>query len=441
MALPVVAIVGRPNVGKSTFFNKLIGKRVSIEENTPGVTRDRIYGKVKWLDYKFTLIDTGGIDLYSDEHMLKNIREQANIAIELADLILFLVDGKDGVTPADEEIALSLKKFNKKVIMIVNKIDDFKDQNLIYDFYNLGFEPLPVSSINMLNLGDILDEIVKNLNFDNHLENDENLIKVAIVGKPNAGKSSLVNLILGEDRLIVTPIAGTTRESVDTEFSFDGINYQFTDTAGIRRKKKINNDIEHYSVLRSFGAIDNSDIAVLVVDANEGFTEQDKRIIGYAHEEGKGIIVLINKWDLIEKNNKTYKRWKESFYDEFPFIRYALIEMISVVKKERTDKILNMIKKVYNNRNRRIATGGLNELINEAILMHQLPKKKGKMLKIYYVTQAETTPPTFVMFINSSECMHFSYLRYIENRIRESYDFSGTPIRFVLKPKSKGLDL
>ena len=435
MAKPVVAIVGRPNVGKSTFFNKMIGSRVSIEEDLPGVTRDRVYGTARWLNRSFTIIDTGGLDPTSEDLLLSQIRSQAEVAMELADAVLFMVDGKAGLTHDDEEIAQLLRHTKKPVLLVVNKVDDFKDEDVVYDFYALGFPTIAVSSVNSLNFGDLLDQLLSYLPEKDFPEEEKESIHVSIVGRPNAGKSSLVNALLGEERVIVSNIAGTTREAIDTEFDRDGKHYILTDTAGIRRRKKVNEPVEHYSVLRSFHAIDRSDVTLLMIDASEGFTEQDKRIIGYAHEAGKGIMILVNKWDLIEKDNKSYGQWKGEFLRQFPFLRYAIIEMISVVKKERLHKIFPTIDMIYENVNRRIPTGRLNEVINEVILLHPLPQDKGKSLKIYYATQSQVAPPTFVLFINEEKLMHFSYLRYLENRILENFDFLGTPMRFVLNEK------
>lgn len=432
---PVVAIVGRPNVGKSTFFNKLVGSRISIEEDIPGVTRDRVYGRARWLDRSFTVIDTGGLDPKSEDLLLSEIRNQAQIAMDLADVIVFMVDAKTGITPDDREIGLHLRRTNKPVILVVNKIDDFKDEGLIYDFFELGFYTIGISSVNILNFGDLLDEIISQLPPNKKEEEDLETISIAIVGRPNVGKSSLVNVLVGEERVIVSDIPGTTREAIETGFSQDGRDFLITDTAGIRRKKKINENVEHYSVLRSFNAIENSDVTVLMVDASQGFAEQDKRIIGFAHEAGKAIIVLVNKWDLIEKDNKSYKKWKNDFYLEFPFLKYAMVELISVTEKERIARIVPMVIRAFENANRRISTGQLNELLNEVVLLHPMPQDKGKSLKIYYATQSQVAPPTFVLFVNEERLMHFSYLRYLENRIRESFDFEGTPIKFILKEK------
>ncbi len=437
MAKPVVCIVGRPNVGKSTFFNKIVGKRISIEEDTPGVTRDRVYANAVWLNNEFTIIDTGGIEFGSKDSLTNEIREQAEIAIRFSDVILFMVSAKDGLTNADEQLAKLLRKSSKKVILVVNKIDSFKDRNEIYDFYQLGYEPIPVSSINSLNFGDLLDEVVANFGDLSEYDYDDDILRVAIVGKPNVGKSSLLNVLSGENRVIVSNVPGTTREAIDEQIEINGKQYIFTDTAGIRRKKKIKENIESFSVIRSFYAIDRSDIVILMVDASEGFSEQDKRIIGYAHNNGKGILVLINKWDLIEKENKTYKKWKDDFYNEFGFLKYALVEMISVKDKNRLSKVVDYIDLIEKNRARRISTGQLNDLISEAILLNSNMSEGGSKLRVYYCVQVEVNPPKFVLFINNKKHLHFSYLRYLENRIRDRYDYSGTPIIISVKEKGK----
>ncbi len=437
MAKPVVCIVGRPNVGKSTFFNKIVGKRISIEEDTPGVTRDRVYADATWLNHEFTIIDTGGIEFGSKDSLTNEIKQQAEIAIRFSDVILFMVSAKAGLTSADEQLAKLLRKTNKKVILIVNKVDSFKDKNEIYDFYKLGYEPIPISSINSLNFGDLLDEIVLNFGDMSKYDYDDDILRVAIVGKPNVGKSSLLNVLAGENRVIVSTVPGTTREAIDEQIEINGKKYIFTDTAGIRRKKKIKENIESFSVIRSFYAVDRSDIAILMVDASEGFSEQDKRIIGYAHNNGKGILVLINKWDLIEKENKTYKKWKDDFYNEFAFLKYALVEMISVKDKSRLSKIIDYINIIEENRSRRISTGQLNDLISEAILLNSNMSEGGSKLRVYYCVQVDIKPPTFVLFINSKKHLHFSYIRYLENRIRDRYDYSGTPIVINVKEKGK----
>lgn len=438
MSKPVVAIVGRPNVGKSTFFNKVVGRRISIEQDEPGVTRDRVYANAHWLNRQFTLVDTGGLDPSSEDVLLSQMREQTKIAIDMADVIVFMIDGKEGLTHTDDEIAQLLRQSNKPVVLVVNKIDTFDEGRDIYDYYELGFRPVPISSVNSLNLGDLLDEIVELFPAHTMEYPEENVISISVVGRPNVGKSSLVNKLLGENRLIVSNIPGTTREAIDTELKVGDKTYRFIDTAGVRRKRVVEDQsIERYSVLRSFHAVDRSDVVILMIDASEGYTEQDKKIVGYAHEAGKGILVLVNKWDLIEKDNKTYRQWQDKFYQEFPFLKYALVEMISVLENSRVSKIIPMIDTIYENRGRRIPTGQLNDLLHEIILMHPLPQDKGKSLKIYYATQSETQPPTFVMFINDENLMHFSYLRYLENRFREAYEFAGTPIVFILKERTK----
>lgn len=438
MSKPVVAIVGRPNVGKSTFFNKVVGRRISIEQDEPGVTRDRVYADASWLGRHFTLVDTGGLDPSSEDVLLSQMREQTKIAIEMADVILFMIDGKEGLTHTDDEIAKLLRQANKPVVMVVNKIDSFEDSRDVYEYYELGFRPIPISSVNSLNLGDLLDEVTALFPAHTQEYPDENVISVSVVGRPNVGKSSLINKLLGENRVIVSNIPGTTREAIDTELKVGKTTYRLIDTAGVRRKRAIEDQsIERYSVLRSFHAVDRSDIVILMVDASEGYTEQDKKIVGYAHEAGKGILVLVNKWDLVEKDNKTYRAWQEKFYQEFPFLKYALVEMISVLENSRVSKIIPMLETIHQNRGRRIATGQLNDFLHEIILMHPLPQDKGKSLKIYYATQSETKPPTFVLFVNDENLMHFSYLRYLENRFREAYDFSGTPIVFILKERTR----
>ncbi len=437
MAKPVVCVVGRPNVGKSTFFNKIVGKRISIEQDTPGVTRDRVYAEASWLDNVFTIIDTGGIEFNSKDNLTNEIKKQAEIAINFSDVILFMVDAKDGLTSADEQLGKLLRRSKKKVILLVNKIDNFKNINDIYEFYKLGYEPMGISSINNLNFGDVLDKVVECFEYVEDSDYDEDALRVAIVGKPNVGKSSLLNVLSGDDRAIVSNIAGTTREAIDELIEINGKKYIFTDTAGIRKKNKVKEEIESYSVIRSYYAIERSDIAILVVDAKEGFSEQDKRIIGYAHNNGKGILVLVNKWDLIEKENKTYKLWKEDFYNEFAFLKYALIEMVSVLNKNRTNKIIEYLDLIQENRNRRISTGQLNDLISEAILLNSNMSEGGSKLRVYYCAQVDINPPKFVLFINYKKHLHFSYLRYLENKIRQRYDFNGTPIVFDVKEKGK----
>jgi len=438
MSKPIVAIVGRPNVGKSTFFNKIVGRRVSIVEDTPGVTRDRIYAEAEWNGVHFALIDTGGIEPASQDIILSQMREQAQIAMDMADVILFIVDGKDGLTHADREVATMLRRTGKRVILVVNKIDNPTKIGLdFYDFWELGIgEPIPVSAANMLNFGDVLDEIVQSFPDDAETEEDDS-IKVAMIGKPNVGKSSLVNALLKENRVIVSPIAGTTRDSIDTPFEWGGDKYTLIDTAGIRRKSKVNEDIERYSVIRATAAIERCDVCMLVIDAVEGITEQDKKIAGIAHEAGKGIIVVVNKWDLIEKETNTMRDYRRVIESELTFMSYAPSVFISVLEKQRIFEVMKLAKVVAEKRAMRIPTGQLNSLINDAILMKQPPSDKGRRLKIYYATQVGVKPPLFSFQINDRELMHFSYSRYLENKIRDSFGFEGTSIKFVFREKGE----
>ncbi len=438
MSKPIVAIVGRPNVGKSTFFNKIVGRRVSIVEDTPGVTRDRIYAEAEWNGVHFALIDTGGIEPASQDIILSQMREQAQIAMDMADVILFIVDGKDGLTHADREVATMLRRTGKSVILVVNKIDNPSKIGMdFYDFWELGIgEPIPVSAANMLNFGDVLDEIVKSFPDDAETEEDDS-IKIAMIGKPNVGKSSLVNALLNENRVIVSPIAGTTRDSIDTPFEWGGDKYTLIDTAGIRRKSKVNEDIERYSVIRATAAIERCDVCMLVVDAVEGITEQDKKIAGIAHEAGKGIIVVVNKWDLIEKETNTMRDYRRVIESELTFMSYAPSVFISVLEKQRIFEVMKLAKVVAEKRAMRIPTGQLNSLINDAILMKQPPSDKGRRLKIYYATQVGVKPPLFSFQINDRELMHFSYSRYLENKIRDSFGFEGTSIKFVFREKGE----
>ncbi|MBN2285398.1 MAG: ribosome biogenesis GTPase Der [Tissierellales bacterium] len=438
MGRPIVAIVGRPNVGKSTLFNRIAGKRISITEDTPGVTRDRIYAECEWLDKYFTLIDTGGIEPRSDNFILQQMKRQAEIAIETANVILFLVDGKNGITGNDKDVADLLRRSNKDIILVCNKMDKFVDEDNIYDFYELGIgAPYSISSTEALGLGDLLDEIISKFPEDCHTEYDPDVIKVAVIGKPNVGKSSLINKILGQERVIVSDIPGTTRDAVDTFFESLDNKFVFIDTAGIRKKKKIFENIERYSVVRSFTAVERADICLLVLDVKEGVTEQDTKIIGYAHENGKGIIVLVNKWDLIEKDNKTYQKYLDEVRNKLPFMTYAPIIPISALSGQRVPKILEEIIEINNFRHLRITTGVLNDVISEAILMNQPRSVKGKRLKIYYASQVSVSPPKFLLFVNDKELIHFSYVRYIENTIREHFLFKGTPIIIELRNKSK----
>lgn len=436
MGKPIVAVVGRPNVGKSTFFNKIAGKRISIVEDTPGVTRDRVYCDAEWLTHKFTMIDTGGIEPDSEDVILAQMRRQAEVAIETSDVILFMIDGKAPLTIADEEIAMMLRKAKKPIILIANKIDNMELPDHYYDFYSLGLgEPFPISSVNGLNLGDLLDLIVDN--FPEHALDDyeDDVTRVAVIGKPNAGKSSLVNCILGEDRVIVSNIAGTTREAIDTPFAFEGQDYVFIDTAGIRRKSRVDENVERYSVLRALTAIERSDVCLIVIDAEHGVTEQDKKVAGYAHEAGRASIIVVNKWDLIQKDNKTYKEFEATVRNELAFMKYAPIMFVSALTRQRVKKILENVDYVANQHALRVQTGTLNDVISEAILMNQPPSDKGKRLKIYYMTQVAVKPPRFVTFINDRELAHFSYMRYLENNIRKNFNFDGTPIVMEIREK------
>ena len=440
MSKPVVAVVGRPNVGKSTFFNKVIGRRIAIVEDTPGVTRDRIYAETEWNGIEFAIIDTGGIEPDSEDIILSQMRQQAEIAMDTADVILFLVDGKDGLTSADREVANMLRRRGREVILVVNKIDSHKLPDDFYDFYELGLgEPIPISAANMLNFGDLLDEIVNAFPKEQY-EEEEDVIKIAVIGKPNVGKSSLINELVGENRVIVSPIAGTTRDSIDTPFEKDGDRYMLIDTAGIRRKSKVTEDIERYSVIRAVTAIERSDVALLMIDAAEGITEQDKKIAGVAHEAGKGIIVVVNKWDLIAKETNTMRDFKRKIEAEFPFMTYAPSVFISVKDHQRIDNVINMAKYVAETRAMRVPTGQLNALLQDAMMMKQPPSDKGRRLRIYYVTQVGIKPPLFSFKINSRPLMHFSYARYLENKIREGFGFEGTSIKFVFREKGEKED-
>ncbi|AOY77408.1 ribosome biogenesis GTPase Der [Clostridium formicaceticum] len=439
MAKPIVAVVGRPNVGKSTLFNKIAGKRIAIVEDEPGVTRDRIYTEVEWLNHKFTLIDTGGIEPESEEIIPAQMRRQAELAIETADVIVFMVDGRQGLISSDREIADMLRRSKKPILLVVNKVDTKEQSPHYYDFYELGIgDPLEISSALGLNMGDLLDQIVQHFPEEGVEDYDEEVMKVAIIGKPNVGKSSIINKILGENRVIVSDVAGTTRDAIDTPFSDGEDQYVFIDTAGIRRKSKITEHVERYSVIRSLAAIERADVCLLVVDAEEGITEQDKRIAGFSHENGKGLIIVINKWDLIEKETNTMNHFLKNIREELSFCEYAPVLFVSAVTGQRVIKILEKIKFVSNQHAMRVPTGTLNEVIGEAMLLNQPPSDKGKRLKIFYATQASVKPPTFILFINDKELMHFSYQRYIENRIRENFGFEGTPIRFINREKTGG---
>ncbi len=437
MARPTVAIVGKPNVGKSTFFNYLIGERKSIVEDTPGVTRDRVYGETNWRGRKFTLIDTGGIEEKSQDVIASQMRIQAEIAIELSDVVVFMTDVTTGITPIDKEIALMLKRAKKKVVLVCNKVDDFKKfENDVYEFYNLGFgTPNPVSSANAKGIGDALDKIYEELPEETADEQDDDKIKVAVIGKPNVGKSSLINKILGENRLIVSNIAGTTRDAIDSEFENQYGKYMFIDTAGLRRHSKVEENIEKYSVLRTSLAVERADVCILMIDANEGVTEQDTKIAGLAHESGKGVIIAINKWDEYEKENGTLEQYTKDVYNKLAYLSYAPIIFISAKTGQRVEKIFNLINEVANNNAFRISTSNLNELLAEAVAMVQPPTDKGRRLKIFYMTQVGTKPPTFAVFVNSKKLFHFSYERYLVNKLREEYGFKGTPIRMLVREK------
>lgn len=437
MARPTVAIVGKPNVGKSTFFNYLIGERKSIVEDTPGVTRDRVYGETNWRGRKFTLIDTGGIEEKSQDVIASQMRIQAEIAIELSDVVVFMTDVTTGITPIDKEIALMLKRAKKKVVLVCNKVDDFKKfENDVYEFYNLGFgTPNPVSSANAKGIGDVLDKIYEELPEETADEQDDDKIKVAVIGKPNVGKSSLINKILGENRLIVSNIAGTTRDAIDSEFENQYGKYMFIDTAGLRRHSKVEENIEKYSVLRTSLAVERTDVCILMIDANEGVTEQDTKIAGLAHESGKGVIIAINKWDEYEKENGTLEQYTKDVYNKLAYLSYAPIIFISAKTGQRVEKIFNLINEVANNNAFRISTSNLNELLAEAVAMVQPPTDKGRRLKIFYMTQVGTKPPTFAVFVNSKKLFHFSYERYLVNKLREEYGFKGTPIRMLVREK------
>ena len=436
MSKPILAVVGRPNVGKSTFFNRIIGERKAIVEDVPGVTRDRIYAETEWNGREFAIIDTGGIEASTDDPILSQMRDQAVVAMDMADLILFMVDGKEGLTTADIEVGAILRRTGKKVILVVNKIDNpSKMPDTIYDFYELGLgEPIPISSANMLNIGDLLDEIVSGFP-DKDYEADEENIKLAIIGKPNVGKSSLVNALTKENRVIVSPIAGTTRDSIDTPFGFEGNDFTLIDTAGLRRRSKVYDSIEKFSVIRAIAAIERCDICILMIDAMEGITEQDKKIAGIAHEAGKGMMIVINKWDLVEKETNTMRDYERKVRAELLFASYAPILFTSVLQGRRIYDILRKAATIQEIRMRRITTGKLNNLIEDAVMMRQPPSDKGKRLKIYYAAQIGVAPPLFSFNINSRELMHFSYARYLENRLREAYDFEGTSVKFVYNEK------
>ncbi len=437
MSKPVVAVVGRPNVGKSTLFNSLAGERISIVKDTPGVTRDRIYADISWLDKDFTLIDTGGIEPDSNDIILSQMREQAQIAIDTADVIMFMTDVRQGLVDSDSKVCDMLRRSNKPIVLVVNKVDDFdKFMPDVYEFYNLGIgEPHPISASSRLGLGDMLDEVIAHFPNQEESHEDEEIPKIAIVGKPNVGKSSLVNKLCGKDRVIVSDIAGTTRDAVDTKVKFDGKEYIFIDTAGIRRKSKIKEELERYSIIRAVTAVEKADVVIIMIDATEGVTEQDAKIAGIAHERGKGIIIAVNKWDAIEKNNKTVNEFSNKIRSVLSFMPYASIIYISALTGQRLPKIYDMIDVVIANNAMRVATGVLNEIVIEAVAMQQPPSDKGKRLKIFYVTQVSVKPPTFVIFVNDKNLMHFSYVRYLENRIRDAFGFEGTSLKFIIRER------
>ena len=441
MSKPIAAIIGRPNVGKSTLFNALAGQQISIVKDTPGVTRDRIYADVSWLNYTFTIIDTGGIEPKTDDLILKSMREQAEIAIETADVIIFITDVREGLVDSDYEVARIIRRSGKPIVLVVNKVDNFqKFQNDVYEFYNLGLgDPLPISSSAKLGLGEMLDAVVSHFPAPGEEEEEDERPHVTIVGKPNVGKSSLINKLTGENRVIVTDIAGTTRDAIDTVIHHKDQDYVFIDTAGLRRKSKIKEDIERYSIIRTVTAVERADVVVLMIDAQEGVTEQDTKIAGIAHERGKGVIITVNKWDAIEKDDKTMYRFTSKIRDKLSFMSYAEILFISAKTGQRVDKLFDTIDMVLENQAMRISTGVLNEILTEATALKQPPSDKGRRLRLYYITQVSVKPPTFVIFINDKELTHFSYTRYIENQIRDTFGFRGTPIRFIYRErKEKG---
>ena len=441
MSKPIVAIVGRPNVGKSTLFNVLAGSKISIVKDTPGVTRDRIYADVNWLDYNFTMIDTGGIEPESQDIIIKSMREQAQIAIDTADVIMFLVDVRQGLVDADHKVADMLRRSHKPVVLVVNKVDSFdKFMPDVYEFYNLGLgDPFPISAASQLGLGDMLDEVVSHFTEEMKESEEDERPKIAIIGKPNVGKSSIINKLLGEDRVIVSDIAGTTRDAIDTVVTRNDREYVFIDTAGLRRKNKIKEEIERFSIIRTVTAVERADVCVLVIDATEGVTEQDAKIAGIAHERGKGMIISVNKWDAIEKDNKTIYKFTEDIRRILSFLNYAEIIFISAKTGQRMPKLFDVIDMVVDNHALRIGTGVLNEILTEAVAMQEPPSDKGKKLRLYYVTEVSVKPPTFVIFVNDRNLTHFSYTRYIENRFRDAFGFKGTPLHFIYRErKEKG---
>lgn len=435
MANPLVAIVGRPNVGKSTFFNKVVGRKISITEDKPGVTRDRLYADAEWRGKAFSLVDTGGIELKSDDIMWRQIKNQAEVAIETAQVILFFVDAKEGLTSSDYDVADMLRRSKKPVILVVNKVDEYSEEK-VFEFYSLGLgEPFPISSEHGKGIGDVLDEAVSW--FEKYENEEDDSLKIAVVGKPNAGKSSIVNRLLGFERSIVTDIAGTTRDAIDTKFTYDGRNYTIIDTAGIRKKAKVEDDIEYYSVMRAFDAVRRADVCLLVVDCSENLTEQDTKIIGYVHEQGKPSVIVMNKWDLIEKDTNTINKFNDKLKEDLKFMDYFRPVYVSAKTGQRAEKIMKEVDAVYANSQRRISTGTLNDLILDTVRANEPPSYNGKRLKVYYSSQVSVAPPTFVLFVNSTNLMHFSYQRFLENTIRNAFDFSGTPIKIVTREKKE----
>ena len=438
MGKPIVAIVGRPNVGKSTLFNRLAGKRISIVQDTPGVTRDRVYAEAEWLNYNFTMIDTGGIEPERDDIIVKQMRRQANIAIETADVIVFIVDGKEGLTPADNEVATMLRKSKKPVVLVVNKVDSLKEEDNAWEFYNLGIgDPITISASQGLGLGDMLDKVVENFDKSIYEEEEDEYIRIAMIGKPNVGKSSLINKLLGEERVIVSDVPGTTRDAIDSYLETEEGKFILIDTAGLRRKSKVKEEIERYSVVRTYAAIERADVCILMIDATEGITEQDEKIIGYAHEMRKAIMVIVNKWDLVEKDDKTLDKFKKELQSNLKFLSYAEYLFISALTGQRTHKVLQMAKYCYDNYNKRISTGILNDVISKAVLMKEPPTVGIKRMKIYYATQVATRPPKFVLFVNDESTRHFSYERYLENQLRNSFDFKGTGIQIEYRQRKE----
>ncbi|HHD2751561.1 TPA: ribosome biogenesis GTPase Der [Clostridium perfringens] len=438
MSKPIVAMVGRPNVGKSTLFNKLAGKRISIVQDTPGVTRDRVYAESEWLNRKFTMIDTGGIEPESSDVIVKQMRRQAQIAIEMADVIVFVVDGKEGLTAADQEVAQMLRRSKKPVVLVVNKIDRLALEENSYEFYNLGIgDPVTISASQGLGLGDMLDEVVKYFNDPSEDEEEDEYIRIAMIGKPNVGKSSLINRLLGEERVIVSNVPGTTRDSIDSYLETEEGKFILVDTAGLRRKSKVKEEIERYSVIRTYAAVEKADVAILVIDAEQGITEQDEKIIGYAHEMNKAIMVVVNKWDLIEKDDKTLSNYQKDLQQKLKFMPYAKYLFISALTGQRVHKILSTAKYCYDNYSKRVSTGVLNDVISKAVLMKEPPVVALKRLKIYYATQVATKPPKFVFFVNDPSLSHFSYARYLENQLRDSFDFDGTGIEIEYRARKE----